>query len=182
MDVRAVSKRLAYVLRHDPASVGVELDEGGWVDIDALLAGLAAHGRPVSRAELDRAVEKNDKQRYAVVDGRIRAVHGHSVRVDLGYAPESPPDVLWHGTAATALDAILADGLQPRSRRLVHLSEDEATATTVGARHGRPVLLRVHAARLAAETGQAFFRSSSGIWLTDAVPADYLELAGGASR
>ena len=176
MDVRAVSKRLAYVLRHDPASVGVELEEGGWVDIDALLAGLAAHGRPVSRAELDLVVAANGKQRYAVAGSRIRAVHGHSVPVDLGYVPEPPPELLFHGTADTSLDAILATGLRPQSRRLVHLSEDERTARAVGARHGRPVLLRVDAQRLAA-TGAAFYRSTSGIWLTAAVPPAYLEVA-----
>ena len=87
MDARAVSKRLAYVLRHDPASVGIVLDEGGWVDVDELLAGLAAHGLRLSPERLDRVVGTSDKARYVVSGGRIRAAHGHSVPVDLGLTP-----------------------------------------------------------------------------------------------
>ena len=32
-----ISKFLSYVLRHRPGSVGLELDENGWVDVDELL-------------------------------------------------------------------------------------------------------------------------------------------------
>ena len=39
------SRRLAYVLRHDPASAGVTLDHAGWVLIEDLLNGLPGLGR-----------------------------------------------------------------------------------------------------------------------------------------
>lgn len=61
----------------------------------------------------------------------------------------------------------------PRSRQHVHLSSDTATATKVGARHGRPVVLTVLAQDLAA-AGHAFFLSANGVWLTDHVPPPYL--------
>jgi putative RNA 2'-phosphotransferase len=175
MNARAVSKRLAYVLRHDPASVGIVLDEGGWVDVDELLTGLAAHGLRLRRDELERVVGSSDKARYVISGGRIRAAHGHSVPVDLGLTATPPPDELWHGTAAGSVEAILATGLRPRSRRLVHLSADQATARAVGSRHGPPVVLRVLAGRLA-QDGAVFYRSTSGVWLTAAVPPEYLEV------
>ena len=31
---RAISRRLSYVLRHRPDSIGVTLDAGGWVDVE----------------------------------------------------------------------------------------------------------------------------------------------------
>ncbi len=170
MDVVRRSKRLSYVLRHAPGSVGLTLDAAGWVDVDALLAALGW-----TRAELERVVATNDKRRFAFDDGgtRIRASQGHSVVVDLGYAAHTPPPVLFHGTAERHLPAIQAHGLRPGRRHAVHLSPDEVTARAVGARHGRPVVLRVDAAGMAA-AGAVFTRSANGVWLVDAVPPRYL--------
>jgi putative RNA 2'-phosphotransferase len=44
VDQTRICETLAYVLRHPPESIGIALDEAGWAEIDALLAGLAAHG------------------------------------------------------------------------------------------------------------------------------------------
>jgi putative RNA 2'-phosphotransferase len=44
----------------------------------------------------------------------------------------------------------------------------------VGARHGRPAVLRIDAARMHTD-GHRFFRSANGVWLTDAVPPEYLD-------
>ncbi|MEX5719369.1 RNA 2'-phosphotransferase [Geodermatophilus maliterrae] len=175
-DVVRVGKRLSYVLRHRPDSVGLTLDEAGWVDVDALLAALAAYGLLLTRAGLDRVVAGDDKGRFAY-DGtgrRIRASQGHSVPVALGYAAEPPPAVLFHGTVERVLPAIEAEGLQPGRRHAVHLSPDVGTARRVGARRrGRAVVLRVDAAGLAA-TGAVFTRSANGVWLVDAVPPPFL--------
>lgn len=170
-----VSKFLSLVLRHDPGRVGVTLDEGGWVDVDELIAACAARGRRFSRAELDHVVANNDKKRFALSgDGRrIRASQGHSIPVELGLAAVEPPAVLYHGTGAATVPVILREGLRPMSRQDVHLSADKETATRVGARHGRPVVLEVDAAGLAA-TGHEFRLSANGVWLTGTVPPDRL--------
>ncbi|MFB7945298.1 RNA 2'-phosphotransferase [Kitasatospora phosalacinea] len=169
------SKMLSRILRHDPGSVGVTLDAAGWVGVDALLAALARHGRPLSRAELDHVVATNNKRRFAYSeDGRsIRASQGHTVAVDLGLPATAPPDVLFHGTAERTLQYILAEGLRPMDRRDVHLSADTGTAVKVGSRHGRPVVLEVDAAAMAL-AGHEFRVSANGVWLTDAVPVQYL--------
>lgn len=85
--------------------------------------------------------------------------------------------MLYHGTATRFLDAILREGLTKRQRHHVHLSADATTAAQVGARHGRPVVLRVDAAAMAA-AGHVFHRSENGVWLTAAVPAAFLTIAG----
>ncbi|MEC3993346.1 RNA 2'-phosphotransferase [Actinacidiphila sp. DG2A-62] len=170
-----ISRFLSLVLRHQPEAVGLVLDEGGWVDVDRLIAACAAKGRRFSRADLDHVVATNSKKRFAYsADGRrIRASQGHSVAVELGLEPAAPPDVLYHGTAAATLPLILRDGLRPMARQHVHLSVDVATAVRVGSRHGRPVVLAVDAAGLAA-AGHVFRVSANGVWLTDAVPPDRL--------
>ncbi|MGY2083620.1 RNA 2'-phosphotransferase [Blastococcus sp. SYSU DS0539] len=170
-----MSKRLSFVLRHRPDSVGLTLDAAGWADVDQLLAALR-----ITREQLEHVVAANDKRRFAFDDtgSRIRASQGHSVVVDLGYRPERPPAELFHGTVERFLPAILAEGLRPGRRHAVHLSADVATARAVGGRRGRPVVLRVDAGAMAAG-GAVFSRSANGVWLVDAVPPRFLTVRDG---
>lgn len=170
---RRLSKRLSYVLRHDPGSVGITLDDNGWVAVDTLLSALSVHGRHVGRRELAEVVAANDKQRFSIRDGRIRANHGHSVDIDLGLVASSPPACLYHGTAKHSLMSIRAQGLRKSGRHHVHLSVEIRTAIGVGARHGAPALLQVDTAGMTA-AGHEFFEADNGVWLTDHVPARYL--------
>ncbi|OKJ06607.1 RNA 2'-phosphotransferase [Kitasatospora sp. CB01950] len=169
------SKMLSRILRHDPGAIGVTLDAAGWVPVDALLAALARHNRRLTRAQLDHVVATNNKRRFAYSEdgSAIRASQGHTVEVDLGLPATTPPDVLFHGTAERNLPYILAEGLRPMARQDVHLSADTGTAVKVGSRHGRPVVLEVDAAVMAAD-GHEFRVSANGVWLTDAVPVQYL--------
>jgi putative RNA 2'-phosphotransferase len=178
MEPRALtrlSKFLSFVLRHDPRAVGIALDPSGWVDVDHLLEQCRAHGRPISREELEAVVTAGPKRRFAVSDDgrRVRASQGHSIDVELGYQPAAPPELLYHGTVAASLAAIRASGLERMARHHVHLSPDEATARTVGGRRGRPVVLRVAAGRMHRD-GHTFYLSASGVWLTDRVPPEYI--------
>lgn len=169
------SKFISYVLRHRPEKAGLEPDSAGWVPVADLLAACVAAGHPLRQDDLADLVRTNDKQRYAFSpDGQhIRANQGHSIAVDLGLKPVSPPDILYHGTARSFLKAILKKGLLRGSRHHVHLSADATTASAVGARHGQPVILVVDAQRLHA-AGQHFYRSANGVWLTATVPPKYL--------
>ncbi|CAA9507162.1 MAG: RNA:NAD 2'-phosphotransferase [uncultured Solirubrobacteraceae bacterium] len=174
-----VSRFLARHLRHAPEAIGITLDGAGWAEVDALLAAAARAGFPISREELDAAVHAPGKRRY-VLDAsgaRIRAAQGHSVAVDLGLDPVPPPAELFHGTHAGVVEAILREGLEPMGRLQVHLSSDRDTAVAVGARRGRPVVLVVDAAGLAA-TGVPFRLAENGVWLVDRVPPDYVRRDG----
>lgn len=173
-----VSKYLSKHLRHQPERIGLTLDAGGWVEMDTLIAAAAAHGFHFSREELDHVVTTNDKQRFAIEGTRIRASQGHSIDVDLGLPPATPPPYLYHGTVAHSLDAIRAEGLRPMNRHDVHLSADRETATRVGARRGRPVVLTVDAGAMRRD-GHVFHRSANGVWLTQAVPPRYLRFPEG---
>ncbi|MGA5415051.1 RNA 2'-phosphotransferase [Streptomyces pseudogriseolus] len=173
-----VSKYLAKHLRHQPERIGLSPDPAGWVEIDALIAAAADHGFPFTREELDHVVAANDKRRFAVEGTRIRASQGHTIPVDLQLPPAVPPAWLYHGTVARNLDVIRAEGLRPMSRHAVHLSADRETATRVGARRGRPVVLSVDAGAMHRD-GHVFRVSANGVWLTDAVPSRYLRFGDG---
>ena len=179
MDDRRLSRLLSLVLRHHPGRIGVTLDAAGWTDVEALLAALRGHGTRIDRADLDRVVATNDKQRfvYDPTGARVRANQGHSVPVDLGLRPVRPPERLWHGTPEANVGPILTDGLHPGRRHAVHLSSDVATAERVGSRRGRAVVLEVATGRMHRD-GHVFTRSANGVWLVAAVPSAYLSLAG----
>jgi len=167
-DVRA-SKRLAWALRHGARELGLEPDREGWVPLAALLAAL----RPrLDRAQVERLAAEDPKGRYELQGARIRARYGHSFPVAPG-AAERPPAVLYHGTTWRSLDTILREGLRPMRRAYVHLSATREQARTVGARHGKPVVLRVDAAA-AADEGIAFTDAGRGTWLVTALPGRHL--------
>jgi putative RNA 2'-phosphotransferase len=166
------SRFLSLVLRHDPAKIGITLDDQGWVAVSSLLAALPF---PLDHEGLEKLVRGNDKQRFALSpDGQmIRANQGHSITVDLALVPTSPPEVLYHGTVEKFLASIFAQGLIKGERHHVHLSATEETARKVGIRRGAPVILSVAAGKMA-KAGHPFFRSDNGVWLTDSVPPSFL--------
>lgn len=174
-----ISKFLSLVLRHKPETIGIELDENGWTDIDFLIEKSTHAGMEITPAILKRIVDTNSKKRFAIdeIHNKIRANQGHSVEVELGYTPQKPPEVLYHGTAEHSVTQILKTGLEKRSRHHVHLSAEVETAISVGKRYGKPFVFQVMAGDMWRE-GFEFFVSENGVWLTDHVPAAYLKDAG----
>ncbi len=169
------SKFLSLVLRHDPAVIGIELDESGWVDVPTLLKALRCHRPQITRERLIEIVETNDKKRFAFSGDRsqIRASQGHSIGIDLNLPPSTPPDSLFHGSAERNLASIRENGLLRGRRDHVHLSLDGMTAAKVGSRHGKPVVLQIESKRMS-ESGFVFYVSENGVWLTAHVPPNYI--------
>ena len=172
-----ISKYLSKHLRHMPERIGLKLDSAGWVAVDELLRQCAKNNLRISREELQEVVENNAKQRFAFDESEtfIRANQGHSIEIDLQLEAQTPPDILYHGTGAQTVETILREGLKAMRRHHVHLSRDMETAKTVGARHGKPVVLEVDAKTLH-EQGSEFFVSENGVWLTDNVPPSALRV------
>lgn len=170
------SKFLSLVLRHEPERVGLKLGEAGWVGVDVLLQAVNANGVALTLEQLQHIVATSDKKRYAFSeDGqRIRASQGHSVEVDLQYPPQTPPEILYHGTATRFLDGIRQDGLQRMERHDVHLSAETKVTLQVGGRHGRPALLTIRAGEMH-RAGFVFRCSANGVWLVDHVPPQFIE-------
>lgn len=175
MGLKETSKYMSLILRHKPETIGITLDEHGWADVDELIEGIS-RTQNFNMDILEEIVRTDEKQRYSFNDDKtkIRANQGHSIEVDVELEEKEPPEILWHGTGekfATSIDNI---GLIPKSRLYVHLSKDEETATTVGRRHGKPVLYMVNTREMYKD-GFKFFLSKNGVWLTKEVPVRYLE-------
>lgn len=173
---KKTSKFLSLVLRHQPETIGITLDDAGWVTVDDLLTALASQGRPLTREVLEMVVANNDKQRFSFSDDgkQIRANQGHSVEVELGYEACTPPEILYHGTPRQFVEPIRRGGLQKMQRHHVHMHQDLNTATAVGNRRGKAVILKIRALEMHA-AGHAFFVTANHVWLTDHVPSEYIE-------
>lgn len=104
---------------------------------------------------------------------RIRASQGHSVKIDLQLKPVEPPEYLFHGTATRFLESILKEGLKPQQLLYVHLSKDVETATAVGQRYGKPVVLKIEALRMYKQ-GFKFYQAENKVWLVNSVPVEQL--------
>jgi putative RNA 2'-phosphotransferase len=170
------SKFLSLVLRHKPETIGLDLDKNGWAETHVLLEKLANNNHRIDLKTLKEVVANNDKKRFAfnADKTKIRASQGHSIKVKLGYTVVEPPEMLFHGTATRFLESIQKQGLLKGNRHQVHLSKNKDTATKVGSRHGKVVVLRVKAAEMH-KAGFEFFVSENQVWLTDYVPVEYLE-------
>lgn len=172
LELQRAGRWMSWALRHAPAEAGLQPDAKGWVLCDDLCVRIASQFRVrKSDVDLHAVVQSDAKQRFEISsDGRrIRAAQGHSFPVDLSDLQQSPPAVLYHGTATRLLPLIRQQGLLPGRRQYVHLSEDARTAAAVGARHGAPVVLPVRCDVPDAALGP-FIRASNGVWLVASVP------------
>ncbi len=170
-----LSKFLSLILRHKPETIGIQLDKNGWTDVQILLQKIQQSGKSIDLKTLQAVVANNDKKRFAfnINGSRIRANQGHSLKIELGYTPQTPPDILYHGTIERFLESIFQTGLDKRKRHHVHLSAEVATANMVGKRRGNPVILEINAQEMQ-EEGFLFYLSKNGVWLTEKVPVKYM--------
>ncbi|MDD6440690.1 MAG: RNA 2'-phosphotransferase [bacterium] len=175
MDLNKTSRFISLILRHRPDTIGISLDEHGWASVEELLAGISKT-QYIDMVMLEKIVTTDSKQRYSFNEDKtlIRANQGHSIDVDVELLKKQPPVILYHGTGEKYVASIDEQGLIPKSRLYVHLSGDEATATIVGSRHGRPVVYEVLASQMYND-GYEFFQSVNGVWLTKEVPVQYLK-------
>ncbi len=170
-----LSRFMSLILRHRPESIGISLDEHGWANVDELLSGIGAQYQ-IDMDMLEEIVRTDKKQRYSFNEDKtlIRANQGHSIPVDVELDELCPPEELWHGTGEKYVQDIDKEGLLPKSRLYVHLSNDRDTAFKVGQRHGKPVLYIVRSGEMYRD-GYKFYLSKNGVWLTKAVPVKYLQ-------
>ncbi|MEM0906622.1 MAG: RNA 2'-phosphotransferase [Pseudomonadota bacterium] len=166
------SKLMSYILRHRPDEFGIVLDASGWVTIKELAS---KSGGELNEKMIRNVIATSEKKRFALSDDglSVRANQGHSIKVDLALPPKEPPQTLFHGTADRFIESIKTNGLLPGSQQHVHLSPDREAARTVGARHGKPVILTIDARTMHSD-GITFFLAQNGVWLTGHVASRYI--------
>lgn len=173
-----LSKTMAHALRHAPENYGLTLDDKGWTNVDKLIEGLKNHSSRFKNITIDdlyELIEKSDKKRFEIKNGKIRATYGHSLPFKIKKEPTVPPNILYHGTTPEAAKKILKTGLKPMNRQYVHLSVNIESAREVGLRRtNKPVILKI-AAQEAYNSGVNFYKEKDNIWLADPIPAKFIK-------
>lgn len=154
------------------------LDSQGFADFDAVR-------EVVSRRSSDKYSEEDWlavldgqtdwKKRFEVIDGRIRALYGHSKVSPVEYPPVEPPSILYHGTNPQALESIRRQGLRSMKRQYVHLSRTIERAIKVGSRRTKQVILLKIRASEAHHSGISFYNPDPEHFLAKTIPPEFID-------
>lgn len=167
MDYIKLGKEIIYALRHAPWEYELEMDDKGFVDIEQLLSAINEenkYSKIIDKFDIIKVMEVSNKKRLEIIGERIRAMYGRSFPMQIKYEEETPPAMLYHGTAKRFLNSIKKEGLKPMSRQYVHLSEDIETAKMVGRRDSDPVILYIDTVE-AIKAGVKFYKANDKVWL-----------------
>ena len=170
----AISKKLAFLLRHGAAEAGLRMRADGFVRLSEVLACRGLHG--VSVQKVKEIVAANDKQRFALAvehgETFIRANQGHTLTglqddallTEIRDAADAP--VCIHGTYRRCIAPILRGGLSRMARNHVHcaaLLPEEGVVS--GMRGSCEVAVYVDVGKSMA-LGLKWYRSANGVLLT----------------
>ncbi|MCL2863048.1 MAG: RNA 2'-phosphotransferase [Methanimicrococcus sp.] len=160
-------------LRHFPEKLGLSMYEDGWVSINALTAAVARKYKWPKKYHVYALVESDEKGRYEISGGKIRAVYGHSIGVVLDY-PLYGGEFAYYGMNPEEVDTLLDEGIRPVKQRYLHLSTTLEKAIEVAMIHTEnPSIFKIDVAA-AIDDGLNIMIANDDILLTDEIPAEYI--------
>ncbi|HLF16872.1 MAG TPA: RNA 2'-phosphotransferase [Candidatus Thermoplasmatota archaeon] len=177
-EIDRVGRMMAGILRHFPERFNLTMDGRGWVDLDAFVEAIR-NSRPnmarwLHREHIEALVETDEKGRYQIDGGMIRATYAHSIPVNLDDLPEANVDKLYFPVVEEELDLVLENGLRPSDRNMIHLSASPDKAYSAGRVHiSDPILLEVDV-KAATGAGNFIFRAGKSVYVTESVDAKFL--------
>lgn len=162
----AQSKRLAYLLQHSNLP-----DKYGWVSVDIL-----CKESGYKECVISALVLFDDDGRFIFSDDKtkVRALYGHSIKIESDAIPMPPPNVLYYGIVGNSLPLIFKEGIKPMNHTRLHLSPIYGKAYFLGGYLSMPEVLEINSAAMAAD-GYVFYKITNDVWQTDYIPAKYIK-------
>ena len=178
MELDRLGRIMAGCLRHFPQRYELTMDAHGFVSMTALIQSVQAKlpkFRFLRPHHLQAIAGTDDKGRYEVREGNIRATYGHTVEVDLDLPTNDVPDELYYPVPAGQFDEAVEKGIDPVDRKKVHLSKsvDAAAAAGAGAADD-PVIVSIDTVKMRGD-GHVIKRAGTVVYLADRVPGEYLK-------
>lgn len=168
-----VSKYMSYLLRHNPEDL--EIDEEGFVNLSLLIRKLQKKYHVTENFVRSIVNDQKGKRRFEIVDNKIRAVYGHSLKVKINYPEDKATLIFYHGTTPAYAQKILKEGLKPMRRQWVHLSATiENAKETAKRKTSTPVILEIDAEK-SRKNGIKFYKATDKIYLTKYVPPNHIK-------
>jgi putative RNA 2'-phosphotransferase len=176
-ELNSLSRILAGALRHFPEKFGLMMDGRGWVDISSLIneIGTSRSGFTWLRIHhVDGLVATDERGRYQIDGGMIRATYGHSININLDDLPLANLDHYYYPVTEEEADIIVEGGLFPIDRTKVHLSGSLEKAVEAGrVRTDEPLILHIDGGK-AREDGVKIYHAGKDVYVTDSIDAKYI--------
>ncbi len=176
-ELERLSRTIAGILRHFPEKFGLTMDEHGWININEFVEAIKERKRGyrwLKQYHIEGIVGSDEKGRYDIKEGKIRATYGHSVKIDLDLPTDNIPEILYYPAKEEEKDLLLQNGLKPGDRRYVHLSEREEDAKIAGSfKAENPIILKIDT-KSAIEGGVVIKRAGKKVYIADEIPSAYL--------
>ncbi|MDH7518123.1 MAG: RNA 2'-phosphotransferase [Candidatus Thermoplasmatota archaeon] len=176
-ELNALSRIIAGALRHFPDKLGLMMDGRGWVDISSFIAALGTSRSGfdwLRNYHIEALVATDERGRYQIDGGMIRAKYGHTVDVNLDDLPLADVDELYYPVTEEEIDMILEGGLHPTDRKKVHLSSSIEKAIEAGrVRTEEPLILRIDGKK-AMKDGVKIYHAGKDVYVTDNIDAKYI--------
>ena len=173
-----VGRVVTGILRHFPERFSVELDQHGFIPVTDLVEAIKSRNRSFGWLKEEHVIalcETDEKGRYQIKDGKIRATYAHTISVDLSDLPkDNIPETLYYPTSEEEAPMLLERGISPMDRSFVHLSGTREKAVEAGmVSNENPIILRIDAKKMI-EEGMEVYRAGREVYLTKEVPAGFV--------
>ncbi len=174
---------IAKMLRYKPKSLGLTLENGGWVSLDKLHEALTTKRIGISWRELIEIANRNDKFRFVFDSNlqRLRVNEFHRVLLKKGYGPSEPPEILFLIIPEVNKEIIFEQGIQPLKRRQIRLYTTIEESEYFWAKYADPLFFRVNSKEMF-DNGHIFYYVPHDFWYTDTISSTYLRLVSGQAR
>ena len=176
-ELSSLSRIIAGALRHFPEKLGLMMDGKGWVDISSLIEeiGTSRSGFNWLRSHhIEALVITDQRGRYQIDGGMIRATYGHTIDVTLDDLPPAEIDEFFYPVTEEEAEIILEGGLRPTDRKKVHLSGSIEKAIEAGrVRTEEPLILKIDGKK-AKKDGVTIYHAGKDVYVADSIDSKYL--------
>ena len=173
-------RTLTGILRHFPEKFEVGMDENGWVDINQIVENVKAKNprtRWLKPEHVIGIVRTDEKGRYQIRMGKVRATYGHSLEVTLDLPSENIPKSLFYPSNPDEAEILLDAGIRHSDRAMVHLSDTMISAREAGSHRAKePVIFMVDTAG-ATDAGVVIRKAGHHVYVADYIPPEFISIA-----